>query len=222
LIPAVEVKPFPFARIFSEPLVASSAEPAVDVGALTTQIATLEAECERMRTEHEAALAAACDEAFHRGLEQARAERETALLSAVDALQASVESLEEGLSQIEVRLAAEAGELALAAADVLAARALNIDPAGVIDQAIGRALEQVRRGQPIRIRVHPDLVSEVERLIAERQASERRRLSLLVFADGTLPLGDASLQWDQGGLRLDADARRAAIRAELDGVLTAA
>lgn len=215
MVTIAQVEPFPFARIFCEP----TDEPVVDPATLAARIEDLGADCERLRIEHEAELAATRAEAFQRGLEQARGERETALLAAVDSLQASIEAMEESLAETESRLAREAGELAIAAADLIAARALELDPAAAIDEAIGRALSQVRRGQPIRIRVHPELVPDIERLVAERQANERRRLSLLVFGDGCLSLGDASLQWDQGGLRLDAEARRDAIRAELDGVL---
>jgi flagellar assembly protein FliH len=215
LATAAQVKPFPFSRVFSEP----TAEPGVDQAMLTARIEDLWADAERLRVEHEAALAVARAEAFQRGLEQARGERETALLAAVDSLQASIETFEGSLSDIETRLAREAGDLAVAAADLIAARALDLDPAAAIDEAIGRTLNQVRRGEPIRIRVHPELVPEIERLLAERQSSERRRLTLLVFGDDSLPLGDASIQWDQGGLRLDAEARRSAISAELDGIL---
>lgn len=215
MVAASQVKPFPFERVFTEP----SIKRALNEGAMMGRIEALEAESERIKATHEAALAVACAEAFQHGLDQARAERETALLAAVDALQASIEAMENGLGEIEQRLAREAGELALSAADLLAARALELDPGLAIDEAIGRALSQVRRGQPVRVRVHPDLVEDVEQLVAERQASERRRLSLAVFGDESLRPGDASLQWDQGGLRLDAEARRAAVRAELDGVL---
>jgi flagellar assembly protein FliH len=210
-----QVTPFPFSRIFSEPMVESIV---FDPG-LAERVVELELEREAMKAQHDAALLAVRCEAFQQGLDLARTERETALLAAVDSLQASIESVEDGLAEIEMRLAHEAGELALTAADFIAARALEIDATTAIDDAIGRALIQVPRGQPVRIRVHPDLVADIERLVAERQASERRRLSLMVFGDDALVPGDAVLQWDQGGLRLDAEGRRAAVRAELDGIL---
>lgn len=212
---SAQIKPFPFGRVFSE----TSAGRALSEEGLAARIDALEAECQRLRAEHEAEIASARALSFQEGLDQARAERETALLAAVDALQASMEAVEGGLTDIEVRLAREAGELALAAADLIAARALEMDPTAGIDGAIERALNQVRRGQPIRVHVHPDLVGDIERLVDERQTTERRRISMKVFGDGALPPGDVSLQWDQGGLRLDAEARRAAIRAELDGIL---
>jgi flagellar assembly protein FliH len=218
LIATSDVKPFSFERVFSEPTVTH----VQDDRALSARIAALEAENERLTIQHEAALAVAHAEAFQQGLDQARAERETALLAAVDALQASMEAMEAGLGEIEGRLSREAGELAITAADLIAGRALELDPTAAIDEAIGRALTQVRRGNPIRIRVHPDLVEDIERLVAERQANERRRLTLAVFGDPVLSLGDACLQWDEGGLRLDADSRRAAVRSELECMLPSA
>lgn len=212
---SAQPKPFPFERIFSEPCI----QPTQDDPVLSARITALEMDLERQRVEHEATIAVACAEAFQQGFDQSRADREAATLAAVDALQASIEAIEGTLSQVEGRLAREAGELALASADLIAARALEIDAVGAIDAAIGRALSQVRRGQPIQIRVHPDIAPDIERIVNDRQADDRRRLSLSVSADAALALGDARLTWDQGGLRLDAEQRRLAIRAELDGLL---
>lgn len=214
MVPNPHITPFPFARVFPE----RSAGRSPNEGPANARVEELEAECQSLHVEHELALSLARAEAFQQGLDQAREERETALLAAVDALQASIEGLDEDLDAIEGRLAREASELALTAADLLAARALQLEPGAAIDEAIGRALKQVRRGNPIMLRVHPDLIEDIERLVAERQASERRRLSLTVLADKALALGDACLEWDQGGLRLDADARQAAVRTEVDGI----
>ena len=79
----------------------------------------------------------------------------------------------------------------------------------------GRVLTQVARGQELRVRVHPDLAERMEAVIAERQSRDRRRLSLTVIADDALAVGDALIAWEQGGLTLDAAARRAAILTEL-------
>jgi flagellar assembly protein FliH len=215
LASSAQIKPFPFERVFMEPCARAPRNDA----ALEARIAALEADLERERTEHDAALAVARAEAHQQGLDQSRAERQAATLAAVDALQASIEAIEENFAQIEERLAREAGELALAAADLLAAKALEIDTTGAIDAAIGRALSQVRRGEPIQIRVHPDIAADVEQIVTDRQANDRRRLSLNVSADATLAPGDARLIWDQGGLQLDAEQRRQAVRAELDGLL---
>lgn len=208
---AFHIEPFPFDRVFS----ATPMRRAGDAQALAGEIERLEGELERLKREHEAALLAVRVEAYQEGLIQARADRESALLSAADALQASIEALDTRFGDVEEQLARESAEIALAAADYLAARALEIDPSIGIDAAIGRALAQVRRGTPIQVAVHPDLLPDMEALVAQRQANDRRRLFLTVIADPALPMGDARLRWDQGGALLDASARRDAVRQEL-------
>lgn len=210
------VKPFAFDRIFA---VGSTADPAPRTDDLQLQIASLEAEIERMRADHEAMLVRARADGFEAGLSFARGERETALLSAVDALQASVEMVDGRIEDITRRITEDAAEVAIAGAELLAARALAEAPGAAIDAAIGRALKQVARGQELLIHVHPDLKPEIERLIAVRQSGDRRRLNLHVVADESLSHGDAHIEWDQGGLKHDAAARAAALRAELETLL---
>ena len=214
---AFQVKPFAFDRIFAEP---SAAEAESEAQADARQASDdFEAELRRLRRDHEAMLAVARAEAFQEGLDQARAERDSAVLAAVDSLQASIEAIDDRFAAIEQRVVREAGELALSAAQLLAARELSFDPLGAIDEAIGRVLAQVRRGQPLKIHVHPDQVEAVERLVVGRQSNERRRLSLTVVPDASQASGDARIRWDNGGLVLDAAARLEAVRTELDSLL---
>ena len=99
------------------------------------------------------------------------------------------------------------------------ARALADRPAAAVDEAIGRVLKQVARGTELVVRVHPDIAGEIERLIAERQAGERRRLHLQVVPDDALSTGDALIDWDSGCLTLDASARRSGLLNELAPLL---
>lgn len=210
------IKPFAFDRVFAMPAAGAPSARAED---LVLQVASLEAEVERMRVDHAAELMRARADGFEAGLVQARGEQGAALLAAVDALGCSLELTDERVAAITERLTEDATEVALAAADLLAARALEHAPGAAIDAAIGRVLEQVARGQELLVRVHPALVGEVEALVAGRQAGERRRLNLHVVADDTLARGDARVEWDSGGLSLDAKARTAAIRTELETLL---
>jgi flagellar assembly protein FliH len=210
------VRPFAFDRIFS---VGSPTDQAPRVGDLQIQIATLEAEIEHMRVEHEAELARARTDGFDAGLSFARTERETAMLSAVDALQASIETVERQMTGVTRQLTEDAAQVAIAGAELLAAQTLAISPGGGIDAAIGRVLKQVARGQELMIHVHPDLVPEMDRLVAGRQSKDRRRLNLHVVGDDGLAMGDAHIEWDQGGVKHDAAARAEALRAQLDSLL---
>ncbi|WP_033921519.1 FliH/SctL family protein [Sphingomonas sp. 37zxx] len=205
---AFQTKPFAFDRIFST----AKVEEADAVEAL----AVMRAERDLLQSQLETGLVVARAEGFEAGLAQARSETAVALLAAADALHVSLEAVEEEFAAIEQRLSTVAADVAMAAAEGLAARALEADPARPIDEAIGRVLLQVARGQELRVHVHPDLLEKMEALIAERQSRDRRRLSLTLFADAALPVGDALISWEQGGLALDAAARRAAILAELD------
>ena len=212
------IKPFAFDRIFAMP----AADATLRVEDLQLQIATLEAEAALMRADHDMLLAQARADAFEAALAQARTEQSAALLLAVDALQSSIETTNGRLEDITTRVSEDACQVALAAAELLAGRAIEQAPGVAIDQAIGRVLSQVARGQELLVRVHPTLVEEIERMIGVRQSGDRRKLNLHVVGDEGLALADARVEWDQGGLFLDAAARAAAIRAELDTLLPAA
>jgi flagellar assembly protein FliH len=210
------VRPFAFDRIFTA---TPNAPSNLSIDDLRLQVAALTAEAERLRQDQEATLALARAEAFEAGLAQARGERESALLAAVDALHAGIETIEQTMDVVIRQVTADGTEVALAAAELLAARAIEQAPAAAIDAAIGRALAQVARGQELLVWIHPDLADEVERLIATRQSRDRRRLNLHVARDETLLPGDVRIEWDKGGLTLDHTARAAAIRNELDALL---
>lgn len=209
---ATEIRPFAFDRIFTAASAKREAANALD---LEMEVDSLRAEVERLNLERDDMLARARADGFEAGLAQARSERETALLSAVDALHAAVEQIEKNFTEVQTAVRNDAATVALEAADMLAGRALERAPEQAINEALGRVLEQVGRGPKLQIRVHPDLVERMEELVAFRISQERRRMTLTVFGDATLALGDALIGWDEGGLRLDAEARRAAVLEEL-------
>lgn len=208
------VERFAFDRIFTAP----QAEPMARGDALL-ELSALRAEFALLKTDRDAQLALARAQGFEAGLAQARGERDAALLSAVDALHAGVEALDERFDETARRLTSEAAEIALAAADMIAGRAVEAAPTEAIDAAIGRALAQVARGTEIEIRVHPELIEAIEQRIAERQSKDRRKLNLNVVGDVTIAVGDALIGWEQGGLGLDAAARREAVASELETLL---
>jgi flagellar assembly protein FliH len=204
-------QPFCFDKIFAVAPpggLEGSGDDMLDAAALRAELRTLRAEFDD-----------AVDKAHARGLaegqERARAERDQALLAAVDALHAAFDEWDGERQAMTDQLRTEASGLALAIGQTLAARALDASPVEAIDQAIGRVLTQIARGQEVIITVHPDIVSDVEARIAVRQSQDRRRLALLVEGNPALMIGDADLRWDGGGQRLSAQDRLDAIRAEL-------
>ncbi|RJF85757.1 FliH/SctL family protein [Sphingomonas cavernae] len=213
---AIHVKPFGFDRVFrfasSEPAAANNAE-------LLKQIAALQAEVDRQSVTHQAELTRARADGFEAGLVQARSERETAVLAATDALHASLDEIAARLSETADTMMRDAAEVALTAADALAGFAVDKAPGRAIDEALGRVLEQIGRGTRLAIRVNPALATEVERQVAARAGQERRTLSISVITDEAIAPGDAVIFWDEGGLAVDAAARRAAVATELRALL---
>ncbi|HKY82934.1 MAG TPA: flagellar assembly protein H [Sphingobium sp.] len=206
----ISVQPFGFDRVFRR---ATDPEdpPRTNTDELQSQIAALQDRVRQLRQENEETLAAARAHAFAEGLAQAREEREEAILAAADALHMGVEDLDRDLSS----MMKEAAGLALLAAEILAGHALAREPGRAIDEALGRALTQVARGTPLHVRVHPDSLEDVERLVARRRAGERRALSITLVEDRDIAPHDAHISWGEGGLMVDAAARRAAVIREL-------
>lgn len=209
------VQRFAFDRVFA----LHASDPTINTGDLELEIAALRAEIALLKSEQANALSLARANGFEAGLAQARAEREVALLNAVDALHAGIEVIDAHFTEVSDRVAGEAAEIALAAADMIAGRALEAAPAAAIDAAIGRVLSQVARGTELQIRVHPDLVADIEEKIVQRQSQDRRKLNLFVAADPGVPMGDAVIGWEEGGLALSAADRREAVAAELESLL---
>jgi flagellar assembly protein FliH len=223
---AFHARPFAFDRIFAAPPPDGRRSGAADGGAQDRDAGSLAIELELLRAEraqleeaHRAELVRARADGFEAGLVHARADRETALLAAIDALHVGVEALTDSLDETRAQLLHDAAALARSAATHLAAHTLALDPAAPIDAAIGRALAQVSRGTELVVRVHPDLLPAIADRIATRQTADRRRLNLHVEADPALLLGDARITWDEGGASLDRTARETAVDNEFATLL---
>lgn len=210
------IRPFGFDQVFTGARHTASALDDLDPW---LQIEALRAELAAAQQEGEARAVAAHAEGFAEGQVHARGEQTGALLAATDAIHGAIENVEAALESITERTVRDAVQVACAAAEMLAGRALEMAPCAAIDEAIGRALRQVARGQEIQVAVHPDLVTPVQDIIAVRQAGDRRRLALFVTADPAIAWGDAHIHWDQGGMVLDAALRAEAITTALAGIL---
>ena len=192
-----------------------SAEIPVDAKDLHLQISALQTDLAQAVDEQAEAVATARADGFAAGLAQARAEIAQALLTTETAIAKEVAGLNDRFLETERRMAIVATEVALAAGSVLAATALDADPTGAIDQAIGRVLAQTGYREALRVHVAPSLLPAVEALIASRASLEQRSFDATVHADPLLRPGDVNILWDRGGLALDADARMLAVRAAL-------
>ena len=217
--PAGPIQPFSFDRVFRS----SQREPVevAEVAAtrMREEIAALEARVERMAQDHAAELSRARTDGFEAGLVQARSERDEAVLAATDALHAALEEARRDFDRVSEDIARDAAVVAYQAANMLAGHAVDHDPVRAIDEALERALDQVSRGTGLVIRINPAIREDMEKRVALRQAREQRRIDMMLVEDDAIPLGDAQITWTEGGLVVDAMARRAAVLAELGGLL---
>lgn len=218
---AISIKPFGFDRVFRFGAAAEEQQGPVTppVEELQAQIAALQERIEQVRQDQETALIKARSEGVAQGLAQARGERAEAMLSATDALHAALDDLGGQWGAERERLMRDAADVALCAAEMIAGHAIRQEPGRAIDEALGRALRQVARGTALLIRVHPDSLEDVERMVAERRAGERRALNIGIVADADIAPHDAHIGWAEGGLVVDASARRAAVARELGGLI---
>jgi flagellar assembly protein FliH len=205
------VRPYAFERIFA----LSAADPCSNPQDQALQLLALQAELARQQEESSAALAQARADGFAAGLAQARSDTASALLMAEEALVAGIAKLEAGFLKTETRIAGAAAEVAMTAAEQLAARAIAADPCLAIDQALGRVLTQIGFRETLHIHVHPSLADALQAVIEHRGSLAQRPLSIIVHPEADLPPGDAHILWDEGGLSLDAAARNAAVREAL-------
>lgn len=204
-------QPFRFATHFVDPPPGDD----IPITDAALALAALRAEMEALRADQSVTIARARSEGYMEALEQMRTERDQAILAALDALHAEWEAFGQAREAMIEALREEASALSLSIGEALAGRSLADAPGEVIDQAIGRILGQIARGQEVTISVHPDLAPDIEARIATRQAGDRRRLNLAVLHDAALTWGDAHLRWEGGGMRLDAEERRRAVAEEL-------
>ncbi len=182
---------------------------------LVSQTAALRGELEAVRQANEEAVREARHAGFAEGLAQGHDEAGGAMLAALDALHGAIEDLDGRLFDQVRSITQDATETALAAADLLAGHAVSAAPARALDEALGRVLEQVARGTPLDIHVHPSLVERMNACLAVRTGRERRAMSLTVVADETLAPSDGLIAWPSGGAVLNAAARRAVLMNEL-------
>lgn len=211
------IHPFAFDRVFA----LNSPEPGNNDLDLQLQVLSLQGQIAATNDALAADVMRARADGFTAGLVHARGEVAAGTLAVAELLSDRLDGLSERFAEAEAAMSIAATEVALAAAEVLAARAVATDPMAAIDAAIGRVLAQVGYRQSLEAHVHPSLVASLQALVAARESAEQRSLTLTIHGDPDILPGDARIGWEQGGLSLDAAARSLAVRAELGLLLPA-
>lgn len=145
-------------------------------------------------------------------LERFRDEREIAVQNALTRLVLAVEQIDAQSQALAAGLEAAATSLALSGAELLAGQAVAERPAGAVQQVLGELLQELRRGMPLELWVHPDLVPEIQLVIEEHRRGERRQRPITVREDPALQPGDGRIGWDQGFALVEAASRGAMLK----------
>ncbi|MBT0670530.1 hypothetical protein HT136_19365 [Novosphingobium profundi] len=212
------IQPFGFDRVFHfSPAEEPARVPDKDDGFDRT--GELEARLARLEEEHRSELTRVRSEAFEAGLDEARRERDAAVLASSDALNAALDDLRREFSGVSTQIAQDAATVAYEAARMLAGHATALDPGKPVAEALERALSQVARGTGLVLKVNPALREDLESRLRQRHPHELEDLSIALVDDPSLALGDARIDWTGGGLGVDAKARQKAVLAELEGLL---
>lgn len=134
------------------------------------------------------------------GLAQAQASTPARLAQAAERLAQLAAALLADAERRQARLEDEAVAFALAFARKLAGDAISVNPLGPIAQAAKAAFEHLRAVPHLAVRVNEALVDEVEALM-HRLARERGFDGrIIVLGEPDIALGDARLEWADGGL----------------------
>ena len=181
-------------------------------------VGDLQAELERSRTELRTLTDFARDEGVRLGLEQARSELQASLLSATDCVNDALDNFATELTGRFERVVRDSAGLAFAVGEHLAAQALDHSPLSAIEGALGAVLSEMHKLTDLEIEVHPTLVGPLEQAL-RGSPMVSRKLNLAIHPDERLEPGDAQISWGEGGLKVDAASRRAALLEALGVVL---
>lgn len=214
----LHVQPYQFDRIFQT---AKPAQEPLAAQDLSDEILRLGAEIASLKADRDDVAARARAEGFEAGLATARAERDAALLAATDMLQTSIEGIQKQMDVICAAVKRDATDVAIVAADVMAGFAVDREPVRALGEALDRALDQVGGDRRLVIRVHPDFAQNIRNLVTAREQAEHQALQIAVIPSPEMLLNDGAIEWAEGGLIVDATARRDMVMQELASLLGA-
>lgn len=179
---------------------------------------------ERSSVLSDSAMAAMLAAARAEGVSQGLAEGERSatvkaaqrLVAAAEALANHTAALSAALDDNRQQTLGEAVDLAATIGRKLAAHLLSREPTAEIEALIVECLASLDGVPHLVIRCHPELADSIREIALTRIAASGFTGRLVVLGDPDRALGDAKLEWVDGGLVRD----QAALEAEIDRRIT--
>ncbi|HEX8167987.1 MAG TPA: flagellar assembly protein FliH [Beijerinckiaceae bacterium] len=145
------------------------------------------------------------------GLAQAQGSAPARLAQAAERLAAQAGALLADADARQARLEEEAIAFALAFARKLAGEALDANPLGPVAEAARAAFRHMRAVPHLAVRVNGALVDDVDGLLARLARERGFEGRIVVLGEPDIPLGDARLEWADGGIVRDRSRLEAAV-----------
>ncbi|MTW17264.1 flagellar assembly protein H [Rhodoplanes serenus] len=166
--------------------------------------------------EHEAAIAAAEQRGYQKGLvaaeAQARTQAERQTAAAFDRIAAALGIVAAQIPALTARIEADAAELGAAVARKLAPALIAAEPFGEVGGLVSSCLRELLGAPHVVVRVHEALYDVAREKLGEMARGRGFDGRLVVLGEAEIAPGDCRIEWADGGLIRD----RAAIEAAID------
>ncbi|RAI39404.1 FliH/SctL family protein [Rhodoplanes roseus] len=165
--------------------------------------------------DHEAALAAAEQRGYQKGLvaaeAQARTQAERQTAAAFDRIAAAMGIVAAQLPTVTTKIEADAVEVAAAIARKLAPTLIAAQPFAEIGEMMSGCLRELLSAPHVVVRVNEDLYDLARERLTEMARARGFEGRLVVLGEAEIAPGDCRIEWADGGLVRDHAATEAAI-----------
>ncbi len=180
---------------------------------------------QQLRTEFEAELAqarkAAFEEGHAEGLRAAQDNQEAAISETLSKVLANFTAITNDMESVRHDMQSKAVQIGLAAAETMAPEVIRRYPLEGLEALFKDCLEYADNPPHIAVRVNESLIEELQQRMESFAKQQGYQGEIVLVGDPEIPVGDAKLEWADGGIGHEAEATRSRIiktvTAYLDG-----
>lgn len=170
---------------------------------------------QQLRTEFEAELAAARQAAFAEGraegLRTAQDNHETAIAETLSKVLASFATVMEDMERAQHDMQSNAVQIGLAAAETIAPELIRRFPLESLETLFKDCLEYADNPPHIAVRVNESLIEALQQRMENFAKQQGYQGEIVLVGDPEIPIGDAKLEWADGGIGRETEATRSRI-----------
>lgn len=168
-----------------------------------------------LRSEFDAELAAAREAALAQGREEgmqaAQETNEASISTTLSQVLKNFTAMQNELTAAQKEMRSEAVQIALAAAEAMATELVRRQPLASLEALFKECLEYSDNPPHIAIRVNEGLVDELQTRIGTFAKQQGFQGEIVLVGDPEIPVGDARLEWADGGVGREMDVARSRV-----------